>query len=184
MSIWHFFRFPFRPSLPELFADSEEGFVDTALHIHRYSYTPEGSQVLHVRAASVTGPVGFALELLPEWRPDTLGHDIPVLWGAVRYRSLGLESTAFVRALARAYGTPIDGSMAPVISFAAVALKGNPADLKGGPVDMKLFFESEDEAHYAEVYTNIHLAQHVAEFREKDNGYRAPLLRALVTPAV
>ena len=74
--------------------------------------------------------------------------------------------------------------MAPVIAFSAIALRGNPADLSGGPVKMKLFFESEDEAHYAEVYTNIHLAQRLAEFREKDNGYRAPLLRALVTAAV
>ena len=184
MSFWSFFRFPSRRTLPELFADSEEGFVDTALHIDRHRRTADGVQVLHLRAASAAGTAGFALEILPEWRPDTIGHGIPVFWGAVRYRSLGSESTTFVHALAAAYGSAVDDAMAPIVPFAAIALKGNPADLSGGPVDMKLFFESEDETHYAEVYTNINLPQRVAEFREKDNGYRAPLLRALRTGAV
>ena len=33
MSIWSFLRLPSRRALPRLFAESEEGFVDTALHI-------------------------------------------------------------------------------------------------------------------------------------------------------
>jgi len=136
-----------------------------------------------VRASSSGKPAGFAVDVLPVWRPDTLGEGIPVFWGAVRYRSVGPESAAFVRALATAYGAPTDSPMAPAISFAAIALKGNPVDPSAGPVAMKLFFESENDDRYAEVYTNLDLPLRIAEFREKDNGYRAPLLRALITGA-
>jgi hypothetical protein len=124
--------------------------------------------------------VGFTCEVLPGWRPDTLGEGIPVFWGSVRYRSLGPESNAFVRALARAYAQPGEHlSMPATVEFQAVALSGDPNTFAGGDIDMKLFFEPEDPARYAEVYTNLHLGTQLAEFREKDNSYRQALLNAL-----
>ena len=49
---------------------------------------------------------------------------------------------------------------------------------------MKLFFhaDSEDEARYAEVFTNINVEEGLLEFHEKDPAYRGPLLRALSEP--
>ncbi|MEZ0273788.1 MAG: hypothetical protein ACAH88_02695, partial [Roseimicrobium sp.] len=53
-----------------------------------------------------------------------------------------------------------------------------------GPVKMKLFFSpGENDPHfedrYAEHFLNFDLAAKRIEFREKDPGYREPLLRAL-----
>jgi hypothetical protein len=46
-------------------------------------------------------------------------------------------------------------------------------------VKIKLFFESDDEDRYGELFTNVELAARRLEVREKDEGYRLPVVRAL-----
>ena len=46
---------------------------------------------------------------------------------------------------------------------------------------MKFFFNPDgEEALYSEVFINIDLSEKRLEFNEKDNDYRAPLLRSLL----
>jgi len=166
--------------LPELFAGSEEGFVDTSLRIVKHRRLADGGHTFHVRAKAGDATVGFVIDVSADWRPDTLGDSIPVFWGSVQYRSLGPESNAFVRHLAQAYGRPVARSVMPQEThFAAIALSGNPMTFEGGKVNMKLFYESDNEDLYAEVYTNLNPKERLAEFREKDEGYRDNLIRAL-----
>lgn len=80
------------------------------------------------------------------------------------------------------YGTKLTPkTMATETCFTGISLGGDPRDLTKGPVKIKLFFESEEEDDYAELYTNIELAAHRLEVHEKDEGYRLPVIRALQT---
>jgi hypothetical protein len=180
LNFWPRFLRLRRGVLPELFAGSEEGFVDTSLRIVQHRRLADGGHTFHVRAKAGEATVGFVIEVSADWRPDTLGDSIPVFRGSVRYRSLGAESNAFVRQVAQAYGRPADDPVMPQeIQFAAIALSGNPMTFEGGKVNMKLFYEPENEDLYAEVYTNLNPNERLAEFREKDEGYRENLIRAL-----
>ena len=62
--------------------------------------------------------------------------------------------------------------------FAGISLSGDPNRLDQGPIQIKLFFEPDDQARYAEAYANIDLQARNFEFAEKDVDYRAPLVRA------
>ena len=75
--------------------------------------------------------------------------------------------------------------MKPQIRFNAVSLEGNPLQADKGDLKIKLFFESngEDEENYAEVFTNIECGEELLEVREKDPGYRAPLVKAITDQA-
>ncbi len=42
--------------------------------------------------------------------------------------------------------------------FAGLSLEGDPNDLAKGAVKIKLFYESDKEDEYAELFTNIELA--------------------------
>ena len=180
MNFWSSLRLFRRRTLPDVFANSEEGFVDASFAVVRHRVLPDGVRTVQVRGRSRDLPVGLLLDLLPDWRPDTLGDGIPVHWGRVRYRSVGPESDAWVRVLSAAYALPPDGLiMQPHVEFAAIALSGDPCRPQRGPLNMKLFFESEDEDRYAEIYTNLLLSEQLMEVREKDPEYRAPLIRAL-----
>jgi hypothetical protein len=76
--------------------------------------------------------------------------------------------------MARPLGSPI-----PEITSDAVSLEGDPADLRGGPLKLKLFFEGDDEDDYAEIYLNVDMDRARVDLNEKDPEYREPLLRAL-----
>ena len=62
-----------------------------------------------------------------------------------------------------------------------VGLASNPEQLEVSPCRMKFFFNPDGEEElYSEVFINIDLSEKRLEFNEKDNAYRAPLLRSLL----
>jgi hypothetical protein len=69
--------------------------------------------------------------------------------------------------------------MATVTSFTGITLEGNPGDLPGGPVKIKLFHDKGGEDRYAELYTNIDLATRKLVILEKDEDYRRRIIQAL-----
>jgi hypothetical protein len=69
--------------------------------------------------------------------------------------------------------------MAASTKFTGLSLEGDPSKLDDGEVKIKLFFESNKEEAYAELYTNIDLPSKKLEFAEKDPGYRVALVKAL-----
>jgi hypothetical protein len=69
--------------------------------------------------------------------------------------------------------------MRPETEFTGISLEGDPRDLTKGMVKIKLFFESEKQDEYAELFTNIDLRANRLEIREKDEEYRLPIIKAL-----
>jgi hypothetical protein len=70
-------------------------------------------------------------------------------------------------------------SMGAVTRFSAISLEGNPQLLEKGPVKLKLFFESDKEDRYAEIYLNIDWTRSRLHLKEKDPDYRGAVVHAL-----
>ena len=123
----------------------------------------------------------FAVELSGEWEEQPIkGGGGYWYWGTALLRSLGSQSDAFLSALCTLYGVDRQTkSMRAETAFSAVGLADDPRRLSQQPVHMKLFFEHDDEARYAEVYLNIILEEDRLEFHEKDPDYRGALVQAL-----
>jgi hypothetical protein len=120
----------------------------------------------------------------PNWQAGSLDQKLPLVTyrGLVTYRSTGPDSDAFVQALDELYESKVGAqAMASETRFTAISLEGDPRDLAKGPVKIKMFFESNDEDRYGELFTNIELAARRLEVREKDEGYRLPVVRAWQT---
>lgn len=165
----------------------EDSFVDLDFPLAAYS-RDAASEIVHIGASGQFEGhlIGFTLELHPEWKPKLLENaDATFYWGTVAIRSLGQSSDAFVALLVRKYGLP--GPARPMLSeihAQAVGLNTDPRQLEGCPAKMKLFFHSEIEDRYAEVYINVDLEAKVVQFHEKDPEYRVNLVRALTEDAL
>ena len=98
-------------------------------------------------------------------------------------RSLGVQSDRLLVVIDELYGTAQHPRrMRPQTDFTGISLEGDPRHLNAGATKIKLFFESEDEKRYAELYLNIDLGAAKLELAEKDPDYRAPIVRALSAP--
>jgi hypothetical protein len=163
----------------------EEGFVDVDLPIVEISSDHTGECRFTVRGEIAGTDVGFSFVLHPAWDPQPIeGGGAIFYWGTGSYERTGPESDRFVALVAQRYqldATSGSASMLPRIQVQVVGLDSDPSKASGQGAKMKLFFhsESEDEGRYAEVFTNINIEEGVLEFHEKDNEYRAPLIRAL-----
>jgi hypothetical protein len=168
--------------LPEITAESEEGFVDLVFRVQDHKPLADGSQSLRAAGLHRGRKVGFEVVLGPTWRKGKLGKDVPIETsrGTVSYRRVGPESDAFLQVLNDLYGAKLSPkAMAADTPFTGISLEGDPGDLASGPVKIKLFYEKGGEDRYAELYTNIDLAARKLEVREKDEGYRRQVIQAL-----
>lgn len=169
--------------LPELTAESEEGFVDFCLNMEGLVRDREGAQRFEARALHKGRPVAFAVALGTTWSLLE-GTPEPFYCGEARLISLGDESDAFIQALDQLYETKIGTScMGNDIGFTAVSLEGHPDRLTVEPLKMKMFFESENDDLCAEFYLNCDTEKHRVEFREKDTDFRTAVVLALAQNA-
>jgi hypothetical protein len=165
--------------IPQILSESEEGFADLVFAITASGVTASGGPCFDAEAVHEGTRVGLRLELPSEWSPREVGG-IGCFSGVVTYRSLGELSDRFVATLDRLYGVGLNPSrMNDGVRFDALTLGDDPRSLDAGMVHIKLFFESEDEDRYAEVYTNIDLPGRKVQIREKDGGYRRAIVQAL-----
>jgi hypothetical protein len=170
---------------PEVTSEEEEGFHDLVFYIEEHKQLPDGSQSLRASGSYTGRRLDFEVVLSPNWNAASLGKNVPLAAyrGMVTYRSTGSESDAFVAVLDELYGTKVSPkAMGDETRFTAISLGGDPRELAKGPVKIKLFFESDDEGAYAELFTNIDLTARRLEFREKDEGYRSAIVKALQAP--
>lgn len=65
----------------------------------------------------------------------------------------------------------------------AVSLGTDPRTLPNIPAKLKLFFHSDIESRYAEVFLNIDLPERLVQFHEKDQEYRKNVIRVLIESA-
>jgi hypothetical protein len=166
---------------PEITSESEEGFRDLIFYIQEHKKV-DGRQTLRGSGTHKGRQLGLEVILDATWKAASLGKDIPFATyrGTLTYRSIGPESDAFLQVLDELYGTKLSPkTMSAETRFTAISLGGDPRDLAREPVKIKLFFESGGQNDYAELFTNIELATHRLEIREKDESYRSPVVRAL-----
>ncbi|MGB5350866.1 MAG: hypothetical protein WBN10_14765 [Polyangiales bacterium] len=170
--------------LPQITSEQDEGFQDLVFAVSGHYVGPSGDQKLRATGRHSTQIVAFDVHLGPEWTERQLeGVDAQLYAGSVTLSAVGPESDALVSAVDDLYGTHLSpAEMKRETEFAALSLEGDPKKLESGPCKLKLFFESEDENRYAEVYLNIDLARSRVGLAEKDEEYRRPLLLALTEP--
>lgn len=159
----------------------EDGFVDLDLPLTEMRRTQSGALRLEAKGQYENQVVGFAFEILPEWLEKPLENNEAVFyWGVVLLRSIGPPSNAFVSLLSRLYGKSVAPQpMITEIRTEAVGLNSDPRKTEKMPIHMKLFFHSDVEDRYAEVFLNVDIAKKLVQFHEKDLDYRENLLRAL-----
>ena len=167
---------------PEVTSESEEGFHDLLFYIQDFKRLPDGSQSIRGSGTYKGRQLGFEIVLGPAWKAGSLGKDVPLMTyqGVITYRSIGADSDTFVQVLDELYGTKLSPkAMSGEVRFTGISLGGDPRDLQSGPVKIKLFFESDKQDEYAELFTNIQLADHRLEVHEKDPDYRLAVVKAL-----
>jgi hypothetical protein len=145
--------------------------------------------------------IGFGFEIpLATWhlRGDPRPDHPAFHWSRIELVSAGSATDELVKAYGDWFDLPhMVAPAAGRFRCAAVALEDGPPDPLGRKTDFKLFFEAppdspepdeDDGEGYAELYFNLDLAAKRAWLREKDPGYRLPLLRfltgELATPGI
>jgi hypothetical protein len=168
--------------LLEITSEAEEGFHDLVLSIEDHKKLSDGSQTILASGLYKGRKVSVEFYLAPGWRSGTLDPDVPLTTfrGTVSYRSVGAESDLLLQVIDELYGTKqAPKAMNKATEFTAISLGGDPRELTKEPVKIKLFFDSNVEDEYAELFTNIDLQARKLYIREKDEEYRPAIVRAL-----
>ncbi|MCX5577236.1 hypothetical protein [Kaistia terrae] len=154
-------------------------------------------------------PVGFmAIIPVSGWREqiDFDGDDaLYSFWGSITLCSCGIQSDRLLALIAEHYGIPTSRpkSRWPLVNFfarndrdiatrwkfansiecLAVGINTDPAFIADGLVRMKLFLDDGiEDGRYAEVFLKVDLSIGLAALSEKDEAYRADLVRWLSFP--
>jgi len=160
----------------------EEGFADIFLKIVSDTKT-DTTHIYIAKGLYKNKTVGLQFEVksnisagIVDGKP---GGQEAITGKAVRLKSIGQESDAFVKAIAELYQHPTtNGFSKQVISATAFSLNSKTADLnKKDTYKFKLFFAEDDENLYSELFFNINTDKKEIELPEKDEGYREPLIK-------
>lgn len=176
-----------RHGYPVLTQFSEEGFIDCTLRI--VDLVDTGSHYRFRLLGSYEGEtVGMAVTVVKGIQAgiDTDANNVikdRVYRSGVVFSRTGPESDRLIAALAASYGLDKRGAqMNEVESFTVIALHQGTISMENEPVKLKLFGrdgpgDSEDD--YYESFFNLDLKNGYVYWNEKDQDYRAPLVRAL-----
>lgn len=166
---------------------SEDGFVDCVLRIVERSETTDHYR-LRLQASHAGQVVGMDVVIVKNIQGGfdsemNLQKENVYQRGVVFYR-IGPESDRLVAALAALYGQKKDQvlRMTEEEPFTAIALHQGALDMEREPVKIKIFgrdAEPFDEDAYNESFFNLDLTNGLVFWNEKDQEYRASLIRAL-----
>jgi hypothetical protein len=175
----------FAVSLPEIMSESEEGFYDLLFAITEHRKLADGAQTILASGLYKGSKVSLEIYLYPSWQSLPFDADVPLTTyrGNLSIRSIGAESDLLLRAIDEIYGTKQSPkAMNKATEFTGICLGGNPQELSKEIVKIKSFFDSNSANEYAEFFTNIDLNARKLYIREKDEEYRAAIVRALKAP--
>jgi hypothetical protein len=173
--------------LPILSQFSEEGFVDLVFEIQQVR-REHGYIFFHLAASHDGMAVGLDVRIITGFKA---GFDSKmnldrnnVFRDGVQFRRSGPESDRLLRAIARLYeqGAEKMYRMVESESFTAIALHQGSIDMESEPIKVKIFGrdrEEDEENDYYESFFNLDLKNGLVFWNEKDQDYRAPLLRGL-----
>jgi hypothetical protein len=176
--------------LPILSQFSEEGFVDCVFRITDLTRVP-GILQFKLFASHAGSAVGFGVEMIDQidgfFDEDMKGIRSRVKPKGVTFKRIGIESDLLIQALANLYEMDPPARMRDQESFTALALHQGGLDINSEGVKIKLFGRDGDpfvENDYYESFFNVDLPEGFVYWNEKDNDYRAPLIRGLSEPVV
>lgn len=171
---------------PLLTQFSEEGFIDCTLRI--VDLVDTGSHYRFRLLGSYEGEtVGMAVTVVKGIQAgmDADLHVIKdrVYQSGVVFSRTGPESDRLIAALAASYGLDKRrAQMNEAESLTVIALHQGTISMENEPVKLKLFGRDEpgnSEEDYYESFFNLDLKNGYVYWNEKDQEYRAPLVRAL-----
>ena len=169
----------------------DEGFADFSLIVQDLSYDEAGR--CRIRAEDRQEGVELGIEVvLPAGMRCGLverGDDVEldpeaVYYNGVEFHGLGAKSDDLLTFMAKAYGhVEATYQMESVVAFTAIVLEGSLATLAEQAMKCKLFYDEkmlaeDNDEDYCELYLNIDLKQRTLELAEKDQDYRANVIRA------
>ncbi len=173
--------------IKQLFVDTsqEEGW-GADIRISIVEIKKNDTSITYIANSShAKGNVGLQI-MIPTNTPD----DKKAYAQIMILRSSGENSDNLVRILAKLYKEKTDTSLHFVTSkpiafidldeFAKKEFGQVPGD-NNGLKSLKVFFESENEDEYAELYININEKDYWIELKEKDEGYRKGVLKSITT---
>lgn len=157
----------------------DEGFDDFDLPVVQTVTVQTGVFRAVCRGTLADQTVGFAVTFLAPWK-EASGTDVPMLFGKAVLSRTGVESDAFVLALATLYGMAEDARpMLPEVDATAAALACDPLRIATDPCNFKLFFHRNDSERAAELYLNINVHRRTLQLVERDARFRRNVVRAL-----
>ena len=167
--------------VPEITSESEQdGFHDLVFKLGGIEQSPDGGQRFIATGIHRGNPVELEVNLGHEWKALQMEASLTMYQGKVLLRSVGSGSDSLLRAMDAIYETKLNPKqMAEATECSAISLQGDPARLRSGPVKLKLFFESEREDRYAELFLNIEAGRSRVFLSEKDPEYRKNIIVAL-----
>lgn len=173
--------------LKEMVVDNgeEDGWgADVRLSIVEISKT-DTSTIYTIQSLDSNKTVGFTIII-----PTDLPSDKNELAQFLTIQSCGDISNNFIQTLSRLYSEPLHRTCQFVTSkrvvfidlneFAKFRLGQEPVN-RTTAKEMKLFFESDSEEHYGELFINVNELERWVEIREKDAGYRRQVVKGLTT---
>jgi hypothetical protein len=176
--------FGFGGTYPDAHLERSEGFIDIDFQIVKFTKQPDGTMRFHAKGRLQGQNVGFAIELLPDWKKSPIEKsDQFFYWGNGRFIRTGEDTDKFVAVVSALYELhPTATHSQKIVEAEVVGLANDPTLARLEPTRMKFFFNtSGGEDAYAEVFINIDPRSNKLQFHEKDPEYRKPLIKSLST---
>jgi hypothetical protein len=172
----------------DVFVDTSDGFVDFRFPILSSAIAKDGEAVFVVGGSLLGRSVEITFRVRAGILPSDFSAEPPIveaLSDGITMSLIGEEGQNFALSLSELYRSSRSSFLVPLqLSFTAVALQGNPAEIAKEAVKFKLFHETgstdeEEGPEYFEMFFNVDLASGIVSLNEKDTDFRSGVLSAL-----
>ncbi|WP_072304038.1 hypothetical protein [Cellulophaga fucicola] len=156
-----------------------DGFVDIPLTITNTQET-DNYNTYTIRAIVDTDTIGMLVKLKKGIKAGFVNGEPKNMFidQGVSFISMGEQSNMLLEFLAKKYEiNSSNNKLKDTQEFTCANLNTQDIDYNKGTGKFKIFLEGKDD--YAELFVNFDFAKNTINLNEKDNEYRAPLLRLL-----
>lgn len=162
--------------------DEEGGWQDLIFTVTKKELQTNGYWNIICKATHKGSVVGFRIFILEGIEAGIVNNDIDnskFVRDAVRIEGIGEESDQLIKVMSKVYGeTIVDNFTDDSLSYTVFPLNQQKADLNSGYFKFKLFFDdTEGLGLYSELYLNPNLQNGTIELNEKDEEYRANIIK-------
>jgi len=164
--------------------DAEEGWKDLIFIITEKEKLDNGFWSLTCKANYGNQTVGIKINISDGIPAGIVNDEIDntrFFSKGVEFQSIGKESDKLIEIISKLYGLPTKNKFtSEKLTFTAFPLNKEKAILENGRFHFKIFFDENDERNlYAEIFLNPDLKNGTVELNEKDEEYRANIVKLL-----